>query len=57
MQQALAQGALYFEQLMALLGSRDGREIVLALDELRQTGRLMRDAEGRYVLQDKHGTS
>ena len=37
--QALAQGALYFEQLMALLGSRDGREIVLALDELRKTGK------------------
>ena len=54
-EQALAQGALYFEQLMALLGSRDGREIVLALDALRQTGRLVRDEEGRYALQAKQG--
>jgi 2,5-furandicarboxylate decarboxylase 1 len=54
-EQALAQGALYFEQLMALLGSRDGREIVLALDALRQTGRLVRDEEGRYALPAKQG--
>jgi hypothetical protein len=40
---------------MALLGSRDGREIVLALDALRQTGRLVRDEEGRYALQAKQG--
>ena len=38
---------------MTALGSNDGREIVLALDALRQKGRLKRDpAEGRYSLID-----
>jgi hypothetical protein len=37
---------------MAALGSRDGREIVLALDALRSKG-LDRDGEGRYFLQSK----
>jgi hypothetical protein len=30
-------------------GFRDGREIVRELEGLRQSGRLERDAEGRYV--------
>jgi len=48
---ALRDGPKYFEQLMAALGSDDGREIVLALEELRTHGRLQRDpAEGRYSL-------
>jgi hypothetical protein len=34
------------------VGSRDGREIVLALDALRAKG-LDRDSEGRYFLQPK----
>lgn len=33
---------------MAAMGSRDGREIVLALETLRSTGRLGRDRDGRY---------
>ena len=33
---------------MEAVGSRDGREVALALDELRQQGWLGRDAEGRY---------
>ena len=37
------------EELMAAVGSRDGREIVLALDALRQNG-LERDGEGRYFI-------
>ena len=38
-------------QLMAAVGSDDGREIVLMLEELRQQGRLQLDpAEGRYSL-------
>ncbi len=49
-QAALEDGPKYFAQLMAATGSRDGREIVLALDALRQEGRLDRDAEGRYAL-------
>jgi len=36
---------------MAAVGSDDGREIVLELEELRRQGRLTRDpAEGRYSL-------
>ena len=49
---ALAQGPKFFEELMAAVGSRDGREIVLALDALRQKG-LDRDGEGRYFIQSK----
>jgi 2,5-furandicarboxylate decarboxylase 1 len=47
---ALADGPKRFEQLMAATASRDGREIVVALEALRAAGRLTRDAEGRYVL-------
>ena len=46
---ALADGPKFFEDLMAAAGSRDGREIVRALDALRQKG-LARDAEGRYLM-------
>jgi 2,5-furandicarboxylate decarboxylase 1 len=47
---ALADGPKRFEELMAATGSRDGREIVVALEALRNSGRLTRDGEGRYVL-------
>ena len=48
---ALADGPKYFEELMSGTGSRDGREIVRALDGLRQAGRLDREPErGRWVL-------
>jgi hypothetical protein len=49
---ALADGPKFFEDLMAAVGSRDGREIVRALDALRQKG-LDRDGEGRYFIQSK----
>ena len=45
-------GPKFFEELMAAVGSRDGREIVRALDALRQKG-LDRDGEGRYFIQSK----
>ena len=45
-----ADGPKFFQELMAALGSRDGREIVVALDAIRSAGRLDRDAEGRYLL-------
>jgi len=48
-QAALTDGPKYFEELMTAVGSRDGREIVLALDALRHSG-LDRDELGRYVL-------
>lgn len=46
----LRDGAKFFVELMAATGSRDGREIVRALEVLRGEGRLARDAEGRYAL-------
>jgi UbiD family decarboxylase len=45
---ALADGPKFFEELMAALGSRDGREIVRALEELRARSTIERDNEGRY---------
>ena len=47
---ALGDGHKYFVELMAAMGSRDGREVVRALDAIRTAGRLTRDAEGRYGL-------
>ena len=50
---ALEDGPRTFGELMACLGSRDGRDIVLALDELRQAGRLSRGEGGVYRLADR----
>jgi 2,5-furandicarboxylate decarboxylase 1 len=48
---ALRDGPKFFEQLMTAVGSEDGREIVLVLEELQRQGRLKRDpADGRYSL-------
>src|SRR6266853_184485 len=47
---ALAAGPKTFEALMAALASRDGREVVLALEALREGGRLVREKDGRYAL-------
>jgi UbiD family decarboxylase len=49
---ALEDGAKTFEQLMAATGSRDGREIVRAFDELRAARRLGRTGEGKWMLRD-----
>ena len=50
-QAALGDGPKFFEDLMAAVGSDDGREIVLELEELRRQGSLRRDpSEGRYSL-------
>ncbi len=49
-EQALAQGPLFFTHIMEAIGSRDGREVTLALEQLRSSGRLGRDADGRYHL-------
>ena len=46
---ALADGPKYFEELMAAAGSRDGREIVRELEQLRTSRGLQRDGEGRYA--------
>jgi 2,5-furandicarboxylate decarboxylase 1 len=47
---ALAAGPASFLELMAALGSKDGREIVRALDALYAAQRLGRHDDGRYVL-------
>jgi UbiD family decarboxylase len=48
--QALESGAMYFAQIMDAMGSRDGREIALALDELREEGILARLDDGQWTL-------
>jgi 2,5-furandicarboxylate decarboxylase 1 len=45
---ALEDGPKYFAELMAAVGSRDGREIIRELDLLRAERVLERDAAGRY---------
>ena len=47
---ALADGPKPFGALVAALGSRDGREVTLALDGLRKSGRLARREDGAYAL-------
>jgi 3-polyprenyl-4-hydroxybenzoate decarboxylase len=47
---ALESGPKSFAELMAALGSRDGREIVRALEALRGKAALERDGDGRYRL-------
>jgi len=47
---ALSDGPKFFEELMAGVGSRDGREVVRALESLRDKLHLDRDAEGRYLI-------
>jgi UbiD family decarboxylase len=47
---ALRDGPKFFEELMAALGSCDGREIVRELESLRTNPGLDRDNEGRYAI-------
>jgi 2,5-furandicarboxylate decarboxylase 1 len=50
---ALAHGPQSFAQLMSAAGSRDGREIVRALEALRAQAKLERDTEGRYFIKPR----
>jgi hypothetical protein len=50
---ALADGPKFFEELMSAVGSRDGREIVRKLEELRGNMAIDRDNEGRYMMKPK----
>jgi 2,5-furandicarboxylate decarboxylase 1 len=50
--QALEAGPLYFAQIMDLVGSRDGREVALELDELREAGILGRLDNGEWTLKE-----
>jgi UbiD family decarboxylase len=47
---ALVDGPKYFEELMAAVASRDGREVVRTLGALRDKLSLDRDREGRYFI-------
>ena len=48
--EALESGPMMFGEIVTALGSDDGREIVLQLDELRKAGLLTRLEEGEYAL-------
>jgi UbiD family decarboxylase len=49
-EQALQSRPMHFAELMAVLGSRDGREIVIALDTLREQGSVARGENGEWSL-------
>jgi UbiD family decarboxylase len=49
---ALKTGPKSFLELMEAMGSRDGRDVLLALDQVRATGVLGRAPDGRYALKD-----
>jgi UbiD family decarboxylase len=49
-EQALGSRPMHFSELMATLGSKDGREIVLALDALREKGAVARGENGEWSL-------
>jgi UbiD family decarboxylase len=54
---ALLDGPKHFEQLMSALGTADGREVVVLLDDMRRAGALAREpGEGRYQLTQPKGT-
>lgn len=48
--QALESGPMFFAELMEAVGSKDGREVTLELDALRQEGKLTRREEGEWAL-------
>ena len=50
LQAALGQGPASFLELMAAVGTRDGREIVRDFGKLYEQGRLRRLKDGRYTL-------
>jgi 2,5-furandicarboxylate decarboxylase 1 len=47
---AFADGPASFQELMASLGTRDGRDVVRELDKLYALDRLARRDDGRYIL-------
>jgi len=51
--QALERGPRTFRDLMEATGSRDGRDVVIALDAVRREVGLQRTPEGRYKLPDQ----
>jgi 2,5-furandicarboxylate decarboxylase 1 len=53
--EALQDGPLYFREIMEALGSDDGREIAVELDELREEGALTRGPNWRWELAKTEG--
>ncbi|PCI04107.1 MAG: carboxylyase [Hyphomicrobiales bacterium] len=51
-EQAMEDGPKTFEQLMVAIDTLDGREILPVFDDLRKSGRLGRDGDGRWLLKD-----
>jgi UbiD family decarboxylase len=51
----LAKGPATYLELMAALGTRDGREVLRVFDRLYADGRLQRLKDGRYALDGKQG--
>lgn len=51
-EQALGARPMYFSELMAVLGSKDGREIAMELDRLRGQGSLSRSQDGEWLLRN-----
>ena len=49
-EQALGARPMHFAELMASLGSKDGREIAMELDRLRGQGALSRSKDGEWAL-------
>jgi 2,5-furandicarboxylate decarboxylase 1 len=49
-EQALGARPMHFSELMASLGSKDGREIAMELDRLRGQGALSRSKDGEWAL-------
>ena len=43
-------GPLYYADIMAAIGTRDGREVAAQLDEIRLEGKLARNANGQYLI-------
>ena len=50
LREVLARGPKFFADLMRETGSNDGRELALALEQLRAAGQLKRLPDGEYVL-------
>ena len=49
-EQALQSEPMFYSHVVEAIGSEDGRDVACALDELRESGRLGRDRDGRYHL-------
>jgi len=52
--EAIESKPMFFTQIMDAVGSRDGREVALQLDELRQEGILVRLEDGEYAVATGH---